>query len=123
MDGKYFCIGLALGMVGGAIIVANSSKARQMVKDGQSEIRRKAEELTKDFITKNEILVKSYNEDTNIVEFDTFDGFRPSGVKETVRLYFDNNTILECSEDHKILTSNGWKEAKELLEDDEILEV
>ena len=47
MDGKYFCIGLALGMVGGAIIVANSTKARQMVKDGQSEIRRKAEELTK----------------------------------------------------------------------------
>ena len=83
----------------------------------------KAEELSKDFITRNELLVKSYNEDTNTVEFDTFDGFRPSGVKETVRLFFDNNTVLECSEDHKILTSNGWKEAKDIFEDDEILEV
>ena len=46
MDDKFLC-GVLLGMLGGAVLVANSSKARQMVKDGQSEIRRKAEELTK----------------------------------------------------------------------------
>ena len=48
MDSKMFMIGLALGMLGGALIVANSQKARQMVKDSQDQIRRKAEELSKD---------------------------------------------------------------------------
>ena len=48
MDGKFFCVGLALGMLGGALIVANSQKARQMVKDSQDQFRRKAEELSKD---------------------------------------------------------------------------
>lgn len=47
MNGTYFCVGLCLGMIGGAIIVANSQKARQIVKDGQEEIVKKAEQLSK----------------------------------------------------------------------------
>lgn len=47
MEGKMFITGLLLGMVGGAIIVANSHKARQLVKDGQEEICRKADEISK----------------------------------------------------------------------------
>ena len=47
MDGKKFFIGLSLGMLGGALIVANSHKARRMVKDRQEQIRKKAEELSK----------------------------------------------------------------------------
>ena len=35
---KMFCLGVALGMVGGALIVANSYKARTLVKKGQSEV-------------------------------------------------------------------------------------
>ena len=42
-----FIAGLALGMIGGALIVANSFKARKLIKDGQEQIRKKAEDLTK----------------------------------------------------------------------------
>ncbi len=42
-----FVLGLALGMLGGAVIVTNSVKARQMVKSGQQQVVEKAETLTK----------------------------------------------------------------------------
>ena len=35
---KMFCLGLMFGMVGGALIVANSYKARTLVKKSQSEV-------------------------------------------------------------------------------------
>lgn len=44
MDEK-FIIGLALGMVGGALIVANSVKARTLIKDGQDELAQKVKGL------------------------------------------------------------------------------
>lgn len=44
MDDKFLC-GIALGMIGGALIVANSVKARKMIIDGQSQILDKMEEL------------------------------------------------------------------------------
>lgn len=44
---KEFAFGLALGMIGGALIVANSYKARKMVKDGQEQIKQKANTLCK----------------------------------------------------------------------------
>ena len=47
MDSKIFMFGLALGMIGGALIVANSQKARNLVTSGQQEIMRKAEEVSK----------------------------------------------------------------------------
>ncbi len=48
MEGKAFILGLALGMIGGAIIVANSNKARMLVTNGQQEVMRNLEEMTKD---------------------------------------------------------------------------
>ncbi len=42
---KMFCLGLALGMVGGALIVANSYKARSLVKKSQAEIMEKVDEM------------------------------------------------------------------------------
>ena len=44
---KNFAIGLALGMIGGALIVANSYKARKLVKEGQSQIKEKVSNLNK----------------------------------------------------------------------------
>ncbi len=41
---KLFCLGLLFGMVGGALIVANSYKARSLVKKSQSEIMDKVDE-------------------------------------------------------------------------------
>ena len=35
---KMFCLGLMLGAVGGALIVANSYKARTLVKKSQTEV-------------------------------------------------------------------------------------
>lgn len=35
---KMFCLGVALGMVGGALIVANNYKARSLVKKSQREV-------------------------------------------------------------------------------------
>lgn len=48
-----FLWGLALGMLGGAVIVTNSVKARQMVKSGQQQVVEKAETLTKKAGAKN----------------------------------------------------------------------
>lgn len=42
-----FVWGLALGMLGGAVIATNSVKARQLVKSGQEQAIEKAETLTK----------------------------------------------------------------------------
>lgn len=40
---KEFMLGLAVGMAGGAILVANSCKLRQMIKKNQEEFLQKAE--------------------------------------------------------------------------------
>ncbi len=42
---KLFCLGVALGMVGGALIVANSYKARSLVKKSQAELMQKVDEM------------------------------------------------------------------------------
>ncbi|MDY2841102.1 MAG: hypothetical protein SOT08_00290 [Candidatus Borkfalkiaceae bacterium] len=44
MDDK-FLIGVILGMVGGAVIVTNSAKARQAVKNGQQQVVDKLENM------------------------------------------------------------------------------
>ena len=47
MSEKMFIVGLSLGMIGGALIVANSQKVRQMVTKGQQEVYKTAEKLSK----------------------------------------------------------------------------
>ena len=42
---KMFCLGLVLGMVGGALIVANSYNARTLVKKSQAELMEKVDEM------------------------------------------------------------------------------
>ena len=42
---KMFCLGLMLGAVGGALLVANSYKARTLVKKSQAEVMEKANEM------------------------------------------------------------------------------
>ena len=59
MDSKMFIVGLALGMVGGALIVANSQKARQAVKNSQEQVCRKAEEMAKNCDCKEQGEVKN----------------------------------------------------------------
>ena len=40
-----FCLGLLFGAVGGALIVANSYKARSLVKKSQAELIEKVDEM------------------------------------------------------------------------------
>ena len=40
---KLFCLGVALGMVGGALLVANSYKLRSLVKKSQAEVIEKVD--------------------------------------------------------------------------------
>ncbi len=49
MEGKLFIAGALLGMVGGALLVAHSVKARSMIKEGEKKIQQKAEDLCKNF--------------------------------------------------------------------------
>ena len=46
MDEK-FLTGILLGMIGGAVLVTNSVKVRQMVKDGQTQVKNKVSEISK----------------------------------------------------------------------------
>lgn len=46
MDDK-FLVGVVLGMLGGAVLVTNSVKARQAVKSGQKQVIDKMGELKK----------------------------------------------------------------------------
>jgi len=79
-------------------------------------------ELTKEFVKNNNILIKSYNTVTENIEYKDFCGFLYNGNKETVELTFDNNNTINCSIDHKILTSNrSWVEAQNILETDDII--
>ena len=42
---KMFCLGVMFGMVGGALLVANSYKARTLVKKGQTEVMDKVNQM------------------------------------------------------------------------------
>lgn len=43
MNDKLF-LGIALGMLGGVLLATNSVKARQVIKDGQEEVKKKVAE-------------------------------------------------------------------------------
>ena len=45
MNDKFLC-GVILGMVGGAVLVTNSVKARKMIKDGQEQLKQKVSEMS-----------------------------------------------------------------------------
>jgi hypothetical protein len=45
MDDKFLC-GVILGMLGGAVLVTNSAKARQVVRDGQEQVKQKVTEIS-----------------------------------------------------------------------------
>ena len=46
MDDK-FLFGVVLGMLGGALVATNSAKARQLVKNGQEQVKEKMNEVSK----------------------------------------------------------------------------
>ena len=70
---------------------------------------------------KSNDIVKTYNENTKKYEYKPIINVFDNGVRECIKLQFDNNTELICTPDHKIFTKNrGWVEAKNLKESDEL---
>ena len=49
-----FLFGIILGMLGGAILVTNSAKVRQAVRDGQEQVVQKVSEISKKQKNKSE---------------------------------------------------------------------
>lgn len=81
------------------------------------------ETLTKEFVKKNEIKIKGYNEKTKEVGFYNFSGFSKTYKKNIIKLIFDDGTILTCSEDHFLYINGEWKKACELDEGLEIKKI
>lgn len=68
--------------------------------------------------------ILSYNTEAKQIEFDIVkDVIVQELSKDWLELTFENKKTLKCTEDHPLFTRNrGWVEAKNLAEDDEILE-
>lgn len=74
-----------------------------------------SQECIKDITPGTSIL--SFNTDTNAVEFDTVNQVVIQELdKAWVELQFDNNTTLQCTQDHPILTTEGWVNAIDINE-------
>ena len=48
-------------------------------------------------------------------------GFWKTGNKEVIKLVFASGRELKCTPNHQILTVNGWKEAKDITSEDEVI--
>lgn len=45
---KCFCIGLAIGMMSGAVLAVNSYKVRQFIKESQKQFKDSVEKITEE---------------------------------------------------------------------------
>ncbi len=45
---KCFCLGLAVGMLAGAVIASNSYKLRRLVTDSQKQVKEEVEKMTEE---------------------------------------------------------------------------
>jgi intein/homing endonuclease len=43
--------------------------------------------------------------------------------EEMLEIEMDDGKKISCTKDHKVLTKGGWKQAKDLVENDDIVEV
>ena len=71
----------------------------------------------------NEVKVRAYNvsESTEIFT-KVLHGVSKPSEKSWNRVWFDDESYLDCTEDHKFLTTNrGWVESKSLGIDDDLV--
>ena len=66
--------------------------------------------------------VASFNKDENQIEFEEIENIFESVRDDMIEIETDTGEILVTS-DHHIFTKSGWKMAKDLTEEDEILEM
>lgn len=48
-------------------------------------------------------------------------GFWKTGKKAVTRLEFESGRVLRCTDNHQIMTTSGWKEAKEITSEDSVV--
>ena len=69
--------------------------------------------------------VINYSEDTKEYKEDTVvklhKNLKKSEGMRVIKFKFDNGTEFSCTENHEILTSNGWKKAGDLTENDDVI--
>lgn len=78
-------------------------------------------QIYKKFQDGESILVKSFNEVTKAFEFKKVTNAWNKGKKEVVGLKMNTNNTFNCTDNHPILTSVGYKKAKDLQEKDLIV--
>ena len=67
-------------------------------------------------------LVKSFNVNTNTIEEKIVSQIYERNISEIIFEIKDSNgNIVQLTGNHKVFTSRGWIEAKELKENDEII--
>lgn len=84
-----------------------------------------------DFVTKYEcglygdstVFVKSWDESTKAVIWSKVTAAAQTGTAtELIEIISDTGKVVRCTPDHQILTQRGWVMAKELREDDSLVE-
>jgi DNA polymerase elongation subunit (family B) len=64
----------------------------------------------------NNNLILSHSEKTNLLEYKNQTNFFSQGKKKCIELTFTDGSVLKCTPDHRIMTSdNKWIEAKDIL--------
>jgi intein/homing endonuclease len=75
-----------------------------------------------DIVTKKKVeSVLCVNDKGDVVER-SITHYHDNGEKDVYRFVLDNGFVLECTEDHRVMTQNrGWVEAKSLTPEDDIM--
>lgn len=68
-------------------------------------------------LNKNTFNIKTFNESTKTFEYKPLKRIWSNGLKEVINVKAGNRKI-RCTDNHKFLTSTGWKEAKYLKKGD-----
>lgn len=69
------------------------------------------------------IEIASYNIEKKEIETDIVVAGINTGTKQTITIGFDDGSTLELTEDHLVYTLNGYKQASELTDADEIVSI
>jgi intein/homing endonuclease len=69
----------------------------------------------------NKTTILSYNTNTKEYERDEVLKIWEVGERDVVKIEFDDGTEIVCTDTQLILTENGWKQANELTEKDNII--
>lgn len=70
----------------------------------------------------NNSVVYGWNDTTKSIQLSNQVNTLNQGIKPTVQLMFSDGQTLVCTPDHKLLTTHGWKEAKDIqLHKDDIV--